>query len=135
MIALQIISKVLNTKDYSIVANNLLTEDYFIGYESEYNFIKNHYEKFGNVPDIATFLSKFPQITLVDVEESDTYLVDTIREEYLYHKSVPIIQKSAELLKNGKVLFGQERAHLTVATATVISKPISDTAILSTPPD
>lgn len=100
MIALQIISKVLNTKDYSIVNNNLLTEDYFIGYESEYNFIKNHYEKFGNVPDIATFLSKFPQITLVDVEESDTYLVDTIREEYLYHKSVPIIQKSAELLKN-----------------------------------
>ena len=100
MIALQIISKVLNTKDYSIVSNNLLTEDYFIGYESEYNFIKNHYEKFGNVPDIATFLSKFPQITLVDVEESDNYLVDTIREEYLYHKSVPIIQKSAELLKN-----------------------------------
>ena len=42
MIALQIISKVLNTKDYSIVSNNLLTEDYFIGYESEYNFIKNH---------------------------------------------------------------------------------------------
>ena len=44
MIALQIISKVLNTKDYSIVNNNLLTEDYFIGYEAEYKFINNHYE-------------------------------------------------------------------------------------------
>ena len=98
MVALQIISKVLARKDYSIIENNLLTEDYFVGYEAEYQYIKEHLDKYGTVPDKATFLSKF-DLELVDVEETDRYLVDTIREEYLYYKSVPIVQKIAELLK------------------------------------
>jgi replicative DNA helicase len=50
------------------------------------------------VPDKATFLSKF-DMELVDVTESDKYLIDTLKEEYLYYKSVPIIQQAAELLK------------------------------------
>lgn len=98
MLSLQIISKVLATKDYSIIEDNALTEEYFVGYEEEYNYIKDHVEKYNNVPDKATFLSKF-DIELVDVSESDSYLVDNIREEYMYYKAVPVIQKSAELLK------------------------------------
>ena len=99
MVALQIISKILATKDLSIVENNLLTEEYFVGYEDEFNFILNHRKEYGSVPDTATFLSKFPDIELVEVAETDRYLVDTIREEYLYYKSVPVVQKVAELLK------------------------------------
>ena len=99
MVALQILSKILNTGDNSIVSDNLLSADYFVGYEAEYNFIQEHLKQYGNVPDKATFLSKFPQIELVEVAESDTYLIDTIREEYLYYQSVPVIQKAAELLK------------------------------------
>lgn len=98
MVALQIISKVLASKDYSIIENNLLTKDYFVGYEDEYEFIKEHIDKYGIVPDKASFLSKF-DLDLVDVEETDKYLVDTIREEYMYYQSVPVIQKAAELLK------------------------------------
>ena len=100
MIQLQIISKILNTKDTSIITDNMLTEDFFIGYTEEYNFIINHEKEYGSVPDKATFLSKFPDIELVDVAESDRYLVDTIREEYLYYKSIPVIQKAADLLKS-----------------------------------
>jgi replicative DNA helicase len=99
MVALQIISKVLQTGSISIIEDNLLSEDYFVGYEQEYGFLIQHYKDYGNVPDKATFLSKFPQTELVDVTESDRYLVDTIREEYLYYKSVPVVQKIAELLK------------------------------------
>lgn len=99
MVSLQILSKVLATKDLSIIENNLLTEDYFVGYENELNFILDHKKEYGVVPDKATFLAKFPEIELVDVAESDRYLVDTIREEYLYYKSVPVVQKVAELLK------------------------------------
>lgn len=99
MVALQIISKILATKDLSIIENNLLTEDYFVGYTDEYNYILSHNKEYGSVPDKATFLSKF-DIELVDVTESDRYLVDTIREEYLYYKSVPVVQKVAELLKS-----------------------------------
>lgn len=105
MVALQIISKIIQTSDLSIYEDNLLTPDYFIGYEKEIQFILDHKEKYGNVPDKETFLFHFTNeegktsIQLVEVNESDRYLIDTIREEYLYYKSVPVIQKAADLLK------------------------------------
>lgn len=100
MVALQILSKILATKDLSIIEHNLLTREYFVGYENEFDFLVAHVKEYGSVPDKVTFLSKFPDIDLVEVSESDRYLVDTIREEYLYYKSVPVVQKVAELLKS-----------------------------------
>lgn len=100
MVSLQIISKILATQDNSIIEDNLLSSDYFVGYENEFNYIQEHKKQYGNVPDKATFLSKFPDIELVEVTESDKYLVDSAREEYLYYKSVPVIEKAAELLKS-----------------------------------
>lgn len=99
MIALQVLSKVIASKDISFLEDNVLTVDYFVGYEDEYNFIVNHFRDYGNVPDKATFLSKFPDIELVEVAESDNYLIDTIREEHLYYQSIPVVQHIAELLK------------------------------------
>lgn len=100
MTALQILSKVILTSDNSIIEDNQLTAEYFVGYEQEFDFLQAHIEKYGNVPDKATFLSKFPSVELVEVTESDKYLIDSAREEYLYYKSVPVIQKAAELLKS-----------------------------------
>lgn len=99
MVALQILSKCLQTGSIDIIENNQLTQEYFIEYEDEYNFILDHYKQYGNTPDKATFLSKFDNIELVEVTESDRYLVETIREEYLFQKSVPIVQKIADLLQ------------------------------------
>lgn len=99
MVQLQVISKILESKDYSIITDNLLTVDSFTGYEEEFNFLKEHYEKYKNVPDKLTFLEKFPDFEVVDVQESDSYLVDKIREEQLFKESVPILQKAAELYK------------------------------------
>lgn len=99
MVQLQILSKVVSSGKYDIIEDNFLNDDYFVGYTDEFNFIQNHYKEYGNVPDKATFISKFPEIDLVEVTESDKYLVDTIREEYLYCQSVPIVKKIAELLK------------------------------------
>lgn len=100
MVALQIISKILSTKDMSLIEDNLLDVSYFVGYENEFNFLVEHNKEYGSVPDKTTFLSKFPDVELVEVTESDRYLIDTIREEYLYYKSVPVVQKIAELLKS-----------------------------------
>lgn len=99
MVQLQILNRVLETKDISILVNNNLTEDYFIEYPDEYSFIKQHYENYKTVPDIETFLSNFQDFEVLTVNESERYLVDTIREEYLYSKSVPVIKHAAELLK------------------------------------
>lgn len=97
VVQIQILSKIINTNDYSIIENNFLTEEYFDGFLNEYNFIKRHIAQYGNVPDKTTFLANFPNFEFTEVKESDKYLVDTIREERLFSKLVPVIQKSAEL--------------------------------------
>ena len=99
MIQLQLLSYILQSGDDSILDRNLVTRDYFVGYEAEYDFIQSHKNRYGNVPDKATFLTKFPDVELVECHESETYLIDTLREERLYYQSIPVVQKVAELLK------------------------------------
>lgn len=97
--AIQILSKVLLTQDMSIIENYQLTEEYFTGWEDEYNFIVDHYKKYGTVPDKVSFLDNFNDVDLVEVNESDEYLVNTIREENTYYKAIPVVQNIAALLK------------------------------------
>lgn len=99
MISLQILNKILSTQDTSILNRYALTEEYFPGYEKEYNFIINHVDNYGKVPDKATFIDNFQEFELIDVGESDEYLVDKIREEHLYFKSVEVVQEVADRLK------------------------------------
>lgn len=99
MITLQILNKVIQTGDIQLITKNALTEEYFVGYEKEFNFIVDHFNKYGNVPDKATFLDKFNDFNLIEVTETDKYLLDTLYEEHLYYKSVEVVQKVAELLK------------------------------------
>src|SRR5690606_24315326 len=99
MITLQILNKVIQTGDIQLITKNALTEEYFVGYEKEFNFIVDHFNKYGNVPDKATFLDKFNDFNFIEVTETDKYLLDTLYEEHLYYKSVEVVQKVAELLK------------------------------------
>ena len=99
MVSLQIINKVLQTQDISLLEENQITRDYFPEYEEEIDFILKHYNDYGNIPDKATFIAQFPDFELVEVQESDRYLIDTIREEYLYYKAVPVVQQVAKLMK------------------------------------
>lgn len=80
-----------------LIEDNQLTEEYFSGYEEERNFIVDHYREYGNTPDTATFLSKFPEDEIIEVTEKDSYLIKTIREEYLYSRLVPVVQKVVEI--------------------------------------
>lgn len=100
MVQLQFLNYILSKKDISAIIDNNLDENYFPEYVEEYNFIKNHYDEYKIIPDTETFISQFPNFELLEVQESERYLVNTIREEYLYSKSVPVIKKAAELLKS-----------------------------------
>lgn len=97
MIALQVLSKCLQVGNINLIEDNNLTEEYFTGYEDEYNFIVKHFKEYGNTPDDNTFNAKFPDVDLVEVAESDRYLIDTIREEHLFYMLAPEINKIAEL--------------------------------------
>lgn len=99
MVELQILSKVINTKDSSILTSNGLRSEYFTEYKEEYLFIEKHLNEYKSVPDAETFLSVFPDFTLVNVSEPDDYLVSTLNEEHLYSITVPVVQKIADLLQ------------------------------------
>ena len=99
MVELQILNQVLQTKDISIIENNQLDSEYFPEYSEEYEYLMNHYKEYKNVPDKATFLAQFNDFEFIEVTESEDYLIDTIREEYLFTKSVPVVQNIAKLLK------------------------------------
>lgn len=99
MVVLQILNKILKDSDMSLVVNNNLTSEMFIEYESEFDYIWNFYNKYGKVPDKETFLNEFKDFNLIDVTENDRFLIDKLNEEFLYFKTVPLIQEVAELLK------------------------------------
>lgn len=103
LVGLQILNKILKSKDPSIIINNDLTESHFISCEHYYNFIMNHYRRWGNVPDMTTFLDEFEDFQPMDVAESDEFLVDKIQEEFLYAKLVPVLQQSANLIQSNSV--------------------------------
>lgn len=78
----QIINKILQNKDYSLITLNNLSVEYFFNYKAEYEFIKAHYEVYHNIPDRLTFLNNFPEFTIQDVNEPDTYLVEQLYKDY-----------------------------------------------------
>lgn len=96
---LQTLNRILQTKDYNFIVRNCLDRDYFKGYEKEFDFIENHYRMYGNVPDIPTFTANFEQFQLIEVNESESYLMDRLHEEYGYHQFVPVIPEVSRLLQ------------------------------------
>lgn len=99
MVQLQFINYVLASKDINIIRDNNITPEYFLEYEDEINFILDHYSQYKQVPDLETFINKFQDFESLNVTDSPRYLVDALREEYLYSKTVPVIKHAAELLK------------------------------------
>lgn len=95
--ALQTLNKILQTKDYNIIRTNCLNSEYFAGFEKEFKFIDEHYQKFGNIPDTITFLEKFPSFELTEVNETNDYLLDRLYEDYGYRRFVPFVQQLSKL--------------------------------------
>ena len=49
-------------------------DSYYDTFKKHIQFILNHREEYGNVPDVFTFQAEFPQINLIKVNESIEYL-------------------------------------------------------------
>lgn len=99
MIQLQAINNILNTGDLESYLNAGIDKRYFYDYDSEFNFINSHYINYGKVPDLATFLARFSDFEVVDVLEPTKYIIENLKEEYLYTKGVEVFTKNARLLE------------------------------------
>ena len=80
-IELQVISRILTSDDEKEI-NELCMYDqsYYAVLKDQIQFILNHKEKYGNVPDVFTFQAKFDKVELLRVDETLAYLERGIKE-------------------------------------------------------
>ena len=101
IIQIQALCKILAKQDYSFIEDNLLTRDLFSGYEAEYDFIVDHYNNYGKIPDELTFREKFPDFEIVEVTETDRYIVDSLREAGLFIRAVSVFNTASDMMNKG----------------------------------
>ena len=103
MIQLQVINFLLETKNSSIIFDNSLDSKFFSDYEKEYNYIKEHLTRYGQIPDKETFLEKFPDFDILEVRETPEYLIDALYSDYNQRFLASNFNKIRDLLMQGKV--------------------------------
>jgi replicative DNA helicase len=103
LIQLQFLNRVLDNQDSSLIVINNLTEEYFSDYLGEFRYIKTHLDSYGNIPDKASFLSKFPNFDVLNVTESDSYLIDELYQDRNKRFLAKTFNNVRKLLNEGKV--------------------------------
>lgn len=103
MIQLQFLNKLLDTKDITLLTENNFDGDYFSDYRAEYNYIKNHIDNYGVVPDKETFLSTFPNFDNIVVNEPYSYLIEGLIEDYNKRYIAESFNKVRTLIMNNDV--------------------------------
>lgn len=97
-----VLNKVLNSKDMSLITVNNLTEKYFFNYKAEFLFILNHYQQYKVVPDKIVFLQSFPDFDLQEVNEPDSYLLESLYKDYNTSYLATRFNTIKKLLENNK---------------------------------
>lgn len=102
MIQLQVLNKILDSRDASFIITNNITDEFFSDYQEEFGFVKSHFDKYGSIPDKATFLSKFPDFDIIQVNEPYDYLIDALYEDRNKRKLASVFNQIRSLLNEGK---------------------------------
>lgn len=103
MIQLQFINRVLQDKDPSLITLNNLGKDYFSEYPEEFEFINNHIKTYNKVPDVETFINKFPDFEICEVHEPNTYLLKELSEKRKTNLLALSFNKIRDLIYDNKI--------------------------------
>lgn len=95
----QLLNKVLSEKSYSIIEDNLLTEEHFAQAKEEFNYIVDFYKKYKAIPDKEKFSSEFTEFKYFKVNQPIKSIVDDLREQVLFQRSVSVINGSTKLFE------------------------------------
>ncbi len=97
------INRVLESKDPKLVTNNNIDESFFSDYPSEFRALKKHIEQYGNVPDKLTFLDAFPQFAVIEVSETDDFVVNSLYEDRTKRLIASNFNKVRDLIQSNDV--------------------------------
>jgi replicative DNA helicase len=133
MIQLQFLNYILNSKDTSLIVLNNLGGEHFSDYKDEFDYIKSHLERYGNIPDLETFLSSFSEFEVIKVNETQQYLIEALFTDYKTRKLAEVFNKIRTLLMSGKVdeattLYQQEAENFFVGVSLQSVDIIKDTS-------
>lgn len=103
MIQEQMINYLISSQDTSVITLNNLTSEFFSDYETEYEFILNHLNSYGNIPDITTFVDTFPNFDVFQVHEPVNYLVDKLYEDRNSRKLATLFNEVRDLFNKGDI--------------------------------
>lgn len=103
MIQLQVLNKIINEKDSSILLMNNLNEEFFSDYPNEYNFINFHLRQYGTIPDLASLLARFPDFEVIEVTEPNKYLLTELYKDRNTRFLAKTFNEVRKLLMDGKV--------------------------------
>lgn len=103
MIQLQILNRLLDTGDAGFILMNNIDNSFFSDYKAEFDYIDNFIKQYGKVPDKYTFLNKFPDFDVIQVNETDDYLLDALFEDKNKRFLASTFNKMRTLLMNGEV--------------------------------
>ena len=103
MIQEQVLNYILNTKDSSLIILNRLDDSFFPNYKNEWNYIVNHFNTYGVIPDKESFLNSFPDFDLINVDEPLQYLVDELYKEHQSNQLATTFNKVRKMLLDNKI--------------------------------
>lgn len=103
MVEQSLLCKVLEGTDLEILHSNGVTDEMFLTCGDEVRFIISHYNTYKQIPDKLTFLGKYKEFQMLEVTESTEYLVYKLKEAYTYTKLAPIIQGTADKVREDSI--------------------------------
>lgn len=103
MIELQVLNYIFKVNSFNIITSNGITEDYFTTYKEHFNFLKEFYDRYKQLPSKETFQGKFnDNFDWLNVQDPEEYLVEKLVEAKLYRGLVVDFNKIGGLLKDEK---------------------------------
>lgn len=100
MVEVQVINKILKSKDIKSWIEYGLTVSDFFQYPDELKFIFDHFSEYKEVPDSLTFVDKFPEFTICEVSDSDESLMKRVKEEVLARQMMPAMKDMASKIND-----------------------------------
>lgn len=119
MVQEQAISLILNTGSI-----NGFRSEYFTDKEDQFLFIQDFVKKYGKVPDKATFIDKFREARVFQVDDPVSSILERLKEETLYKRFVPLYNQAGEMMTKGKT---KEACSLIMENIERLSKGLSNT--------
>ena len=103
MIQLQVLNKIIKDNDMSLITMNSLDKSFFSDYKEEYDYITDFYLDYGKAPDQLTFIGKFPNFDIIEVNETKKYLLDELYNDRNMRSMATAFNKVKDLIRDGQI--------------------------------